>query len=665
MVSQEVSRMRTPPRHAAARRRWALNEWHVLLALVLVAFVIWLTTRDAVRAADDWARQLLLSKATTLAAIVNPASVEVLVLSGETPAPDAYHEIMEVLARAKAADGTSRFVYLMGIDEHGVFFLVDSEPPDSPSHSPYGQRYDDPSEQLLSAFSSGTPFVEGPVTDDWGDRVSAHAPVVDPATGRVLALIGVDVSASLWLREARVDRTVLALPYIMVIVAAVMVLMRRNILLQLSYAATHDQLTGLLNRHEFAARVRFQLEKGGDARGALMLLDVDDLKYVNDVHSHAQGDLVLRQAASTIRATAGDAALVARQGGDEFAIAVPSCAWSDALKVAGEVVQAVGAACSQGQEYMVTASLGLADLNSQTSFESSLALADEALRAAKQAGKNRVYARSSAQGGAVSSRRQNTVRQVLAALKGHDFELWLQPVYRIAPKAVVFHEALLRLRRSSDEPVMPSEFLPAALEAGLMPQIDLWVVQQTLDILQRTRSDFRVSVNLSGITLADVESLRKIAKLVSLHRESAKRLLFEITGSNSLADLATTREWVEHMHKLGCGFAIDDFGEGYCSYRYLRELKVDYVKVDGRYVRGAIADSHSRAVIRSVREFAHASGSKVIAEHVETPEQIAVLRTEDIEYAQGFLLGMPEPTPVVLRGHLASAPEGTAAGRRA
>lgn|GEM_PF-2043682 len=625
-----------------------LRESHVLLLLLAVAVVVYFANGSIVRASDQRAREMLLHRANTIASLIDPAQVHALNTPASPANAEARAALVYELRLAKLAGPDCRFVYLMGLWGDDVVFLADAEEPGSADYSWFGQTYNDATAELVGLFcaSSGAGLVEGPVTDSWGTWVSALAPVRDPITGEPLAVLGIDVDAAQWVSALAVNTALSILPYVLLAAALLLILGRRSLIARLEYAATHDLLTGALNRYEFAKHI-CTWHARPEPEAALFLVDIDNFRSINEAYSHAEGDRILQRVAAAIVSVVGPRGHVARQEGDQFASVVLDCGPQCARELAERIRAAVREQCLAGVDHIVSVSIGVAPLSEAIPFEDSLALADESLRAAKAQGKNRIHQYQIDYQGSLRGRHA-AVRLILQGLRENWFELWLQPVETIADRRVAFHEALLRMRHPSGQVLLPAALLPAAHDSGLMPRIDLRAVQLALGILRRSVPTFRLAVNLSGATLADESLLAQLAHSVARSGVDPRRLIFEITESVPLANLPATRSWVAHVREMGCELAIDDFGNGYCSYEYLRELQVQYVKIDGKWIRQAVDNPGARALIRSVSEFARACGARVIAEHVETHEQLALLAAEHIAYAQGYLLGAPAPADSVV-----------------
>jgi len=413
---------------------------------------------------------------------------------------------------------------------------------------------------------------------------------------------------------------------------------------QIRYLAMHDALTDLPNRRLLAenlVRVVHQAHRGRP--GALMLLDVDNFKIVNDSLGHTAGDQLLKQLAELITSSLRPGDFIARLGGDEFAVIVEGSELDEAVAAAERIRAAFEAFRFRfgGQQMDVGASIGITPVKGDIDAETLMVQADSALYAAKEQGKNRVVAY---QDGINWNTRLIEAGQWAArireALRSGGFELAYQPVVSLKTGRVDDYEALVRLRGEDGELIMPDQFLRAAERFGLMPQIDRWVIEAVTDLLSR-RDGFRVFVNLAAASLADETLLDLIAHRLRDLGIGMGRLAFEITETTAITDIAAAQNWIRRAKELGCLFALDDFGVGFSSLAYLRALSVDYVKIDRSFVAGIHIDATSRALVQAVNDVAMTLGKEVIAEGVECEEHAAVLREIGVEHGQGFHWGQP------------------------
>ena len=413
---------------------------------------------------------------------------------------------------------------------------------------------------------------------------------------------------------------------------------------RIHYLAMHDALTGLANRRllsENLTRVVHQARRG--RRGALMLIDIDNFKLVNDTLGHAAGDQLLKEFAQQITLAVRGGDLVARMGGDEFAVLLEGVELDDAIQTAHRFHAELEAyRFSFGDHVLdIDASVGVAPIDGSLDAEVVTVHADSALYSAKELGKNRVVPYDP--GSDWSSRLVEAghwAARIREALRGEGFELCYQPVVNLATGEAGHYEALLRLRDGDGPLITADRFLRAAERFGLMPQIDRWVIERVTEMLGST-PDIAVFVNLAAASLSDESLLDLIAERLHRFAIAPGRLAFEITETTAITDMAKAQNWIRRVKDLGCLFALDDFGIGFSSLAYLRGLSVDYVKIDRSFVCDVHTDQTSRALVQAVSAVALTLGKEVIAEGVECQEHANVLREIGIDHGQGFFWGEP------------------------
>jgi diguanylate cyclase (GGDEF)-like protein/PAS domain S-box-containing protein len=420
---------------------------------------------------------------------------------------------------------------------------------------------------------------------------------------------------------------------------------RRRFEEQLKRVADHDPLTGLFNRRRFDLELRTRVGHARDhgSSGAVLVLDLDNFKYVNDAYGHPAGDELLRSVGGVLGESMREADLLARLGGDEFAVIVPE---SSPAKISGVVASLLGALREhtvqlEGHQVRVTASIGIAGFGPATvDDEDLMAAADRAMYAAKEAGRDRAeFAAASATSEGVHSRLgwEHLIRE---ALERDRFVLHRQPIMDLRSGEISQHELLLRMRHE-DELVMPGTFLGVAERLGLIHAIDRWVVGEAIRLLAAD-PELRLEVNLSALSLDDHQLLDMVRKGLAKHRVSPGRLVFEITETAATGNIDVAVEFAQALAELGCHFALDDFGAGFNSFYYLKQMPAQYLKIDGDFVR----PPRSRAdelVIDSIVTIARGLDKRTIAESVEDAETLEMLREAGVDYAQGFHIGAPEP----------------------
>jgi len=423
---------------------------------------------------------------------------------------------------------------------------------------------------------------------------------------------------------------------------------------ELSWQASHDALTGLFNRREFEARVSSVLEAlTPDSRTALIYLDIDQFKIVNDTCGHAAGDALLRQLSLILSSHVGASDVIARLGGDEFGLLLPGRNREKAQTIAERlraVIEDTGFIWN-GRSFRVTASLGLVYLKGDVhTLEETLRKADVACYLAKEKGRNRVQVHSPSD----SELRRKFgemvwVQRIRDALDENRFFLEAQTVKPLHKTSKARHiEVLLRLFDESGQIVPPSTFIPAAERYGLMPQIDRWVVSRTFAELAARKAKGAEEIGLCGINLSgDTMSDRTFGAFVQdqFNRNGIEpsTICFEITETSVIANLNEAIWFIDTMRNMGCSFALDDFGAGMSSFTYLKRLPVDYLKIDGSFVRDVLRDPIDRAMVETINRIGKLMDKQTIAEFVESPEIAAAIRKMGVDYAQGYGIAIPEP----------------------
>ena len=416
---------------------------------------------------------------------------------------------------------------------------------------------------------------------------------------------------------------------------------RRGLEVELRHQAEHDQLTELLNRRGFQRRLGALLEHGR-ASGAVMLIDLDHFKAVNDTLGHHVGDQVIHAAGAALRSSLRADDIVARIGGDEFAVLLPGADLERAQATAQRLVEAV----EFGVEHGVTASVGVAMLDgSLTTADSALMAADLAMYDAKHEGRRRT---AFYDGGSESSThtRLQWVDRIRTALAEERLTLFAQPIMDL-DTGRMHHEILLRMLAPDGELIAPDAFLPIAEQFGLMGEIDRWVATRAIEaIVANPERDLVFEVNLSGSSLGSPELLEAIrGAMVGVARG---RVIFEITETAAVTNLEDAHAFATELAALGCRFALDDFGVGFGSFTYVKHLPFDYLKIDGEFVRESATSEEDRVILESLIHAARGLGKRTIAEYVEDAETVALLRELGVDMVQGFYIGVPRPLAEVI-----------------
>lgn len=424
---------------------------------------------------------------------------------------------------------------------------------------------------------------------------------------------------------------------------------------QLTWQATHDSLTRLFNRQKFMQCLNEVFEEflPNEIQHVLCYLDLDHFKAVNDTCGHAAGDQLLRQVADIWQDKIRQTDILARLGGDEFGLLLYNCNLERASQIATSFCNSIQSFrfLYEGKVFSISVSIGLVPITiSYTNSEEALSLADAACYTAKNKGRNRVQiCHSSDSHIARQSQDSQWFSHITAALDSDQFQLYYQTIEPIHPdqnNQVNLCEILLRLPKSNTEQVAPPmAFLPPAERYNLMPRIDRWVIEHFFKYLSRepqVKSTI-YSINLSGSSLNDESFLSFLRKQLNKHSIEPGILCFEITETLAVANLQKAADLIRELKKLGCYFALDDFGSGMSSFSYLKNLPVDYLKVDGNFVRESSTDDVLYAMLQSINHIGHIMGLKTIAEFVETPAVLETVRAIGMDYAQGYTICYPQP----------------------
>ena len=419
---------------------------------------------------------------------------------------------------------------------------------------------------------------------------------------------------------------------------------------RISYMTDHDALTGLMNRERFIAELQQHLTLHDRPQGALLLLDLDRFKEVNDSLGHRTGDQLINSISALLPEGLGGGDLVARLGGDEFAILLPEAQDTLSVEVIAQgVLDRVRswARSRDGAHQRITASIGVVLVSGrhQTS-EELLAEADMTMYDAKEAGGDQYTIVDFTRHSQPRTRaRLEWTDRLQRAIADDELVLHLQPILELGTGRVTRAEALLRLV-DGERLVMPSHFLQVAERSDLIVQVDEWVLGRGLQLLgqiQRTWPNFLLEVNLSGRSMGEPRVERALREGIARHSVDPAGLVLEVTETAAVADITAARAFAQRQRELGCKFALDDFGAGFGSFYYLKHLSFDYVKIDGEFVAQCHKNPTDRTILRSIVGIAHELGKQTIAEHVSAPEILETVRLEGIDFAQGYHVGRPVP----------------------
>lgn len=418
---------------------------------------------------------------------------------------------------------------------------------------------------------------------------------------------------------------------------------------RLQFLADHDSLTGLLNRRGFNAHLERAIAASRERSICFAYVDLDRFKLVNDLFGHVAGDQILRQMSTRTRSVIRPPHIAARVGGDEFVVVINDMSLETARALCEELRRALSERPYQHQDkaFSVAASIGVIQLSPEMTPRDALTASDRACSEAKKAGGSTVVALDSRSSALTTYLDEiKLVANMRERLPVENFFTQLQPIVSLrTPYASLSYEVLVRMRDGSGAVVPPGRFIAAAERNGLMSQIDRWVLRSTLEWLDenpdhRERLGF-CTINLSGASLNDEKFLQDTIALIRNHPDATQRVCFEITESVALYDLNTTRRFVDRVKSFGARVALDDFGAGYTSFSYLKELPGDFVKIDGSFIRDVNLNPANHAITRAIVDLSHEIGMACVAEWAENAEIVRTLMDLNVDYAQGFGLCRP------------------------
>ena len=424
---------------------------------------------------------------------------------------------------------------------------------------------------------------------------------------------------------------------------------------RLSYHASHDILTGLVNRAEFERRLERALKsaKAREASYALCYLDLDQFKIVNDSCGHSAGDALLGQLGALLKSKIRWRDTLARLGGDEFGVLLESCSIEEALKTAEVLRVAIGEFkfMWDDRSFRLGVSIGVVPITADNEDVAALLIAaDSACTAAKEAGRNRIHSYRENDIDMMRRRREmQWAARINNALEDNRFELYRQTIQPLQVEEDGAHyEILLRMRDESGGIIAPGLFIEAAERYGITPNIDRWVIKNAFRWLVSEADErerlIMCSINLSGQSFSDEKFLPFVIDQFQMSGLDATKICFEITETAAIASYSQANRFINALKELGCKFALDDFGTGLSSFGYLKHFPVDFLKIDGSFVKEILHDPIDREMVRSINEIGHLTGKKTIAEFAENEEIITMLRGMGVDYAQGY--GVSEPKAV-------------------
>ncbi|MCZ6894334.1 MAG: EAL domain-containing protein [Gammaproteobacteria bacterium] len=419
----------------------------------------------------------------------------------------------------------------------------------------------------------------------------------------------------------------------------------------LSLQSLHDELTGLANRKALEQRLNQVIESAQTekTKHSLAVIDLDEFMLINDTCGREGGDELLRQIARLLKSLVRTRDTIARIGADEFGVLMEDCPTETARETAEDLRRAIEshAFVWEGRRFKVSASLGTVAIDESCDTTGSvLSMADTACYAAKDSGRNRVhtYQPDDAPIAARHGERRWAAR-ISEALAEDRFELNLQPIRSLTADGEDHYELLLRMRDEMGEIVMPGEFLPAAERYNLADRLDCWVIARAFEWLRQrpANSTHLCCINLSGQSIGNDGVLEFIFDQFDSGAAAPHEVCFEITETAAVADLVGATRFMQQLKERGCRFSLDDFGSGFSSLAYLKQLPVDFLKIDGAFVRDMANDSIDCAMVRSINDIGHVMGKRTIAEFVEDNRTLDMLRAVGVDFVQGYEIGRPVP----------------------
>ncbi|GMQ97048.1 MAG: hypothetical protein BMS9Abin15_0740 [Gammaproteobacteria bacterium] len=419
---------------------------------------------------------------------------------------------------------------------------------------------------------------------------------------------------------------------------------------QLAWQATHDSLTGLINRFEFDRMLTIALEQAADenTQHALLVMDLDQFKLINDTAGHIAGDELLRQLAVRFQETLGKGPLLTRLGGDEFGILIYECELETAKYIANQVLRVVRDFRFQwlDRSFDIAGSIGIVLVTKKSeNAQAIMSAVDLACYAAKETGRNRYHIYAESDKHLVQRRSEmDWATRLREALDSDRVILYKQDICLCETGEIPHHEILVRIVDKDQKIIGPDQFIPSAERFDLIQLLDLRVFELLFEYLNEGPGSNSVyAINLSGKSVGSKYLLDRIVELLEHSDIDPSKLCFEITETAAIANLTAARRFMLVLSDMGCRFALDDFGTGLSSFGYLKQLPVNYLKIDQRFIRNIKDDQADYAVVRAINDTAHALGMETIAEGVESESILDVLKELRIDYAQGFAISKPSP----------------------
>jgi diguanylate cyclase (GGDEF)-like protein len=420
--------------------------------------------------------------------------------------------------------------------------------------------------------------------------------------------------------------------------------------------ANHDVLTGLFNRRRFVEELKKELGSVSDDRkqSSLLFIDLDQFKYVNDACGHPAGDRLIRKVAELLKRGVGDKGLVARFGGDEFVVLAKNTNRSATKILARSILEDMRrlAHIEGDRVFHIHCSIGITMISgAESDHDDLVAQADNACREAKSAGRNRLQFFSMSED---EAERQSAdvgwMTKLRDALDQDLFELRYQPIVCISTGNTTHHEVLLRLPGENGKVIGPDAFLPAAVRFGLMAEIDSWMIKRaSMAYAEHSKNNprLKLSVNLSANAFETEDLAAYVKDCFTEYAVPPHHVIFEITESLAVRHHNYVESQITALRKMGCELALDDFGTGYSSFSYLQRLEVDYIKIDGSFIRDLVKNPVDQKMVRLIAEIGREAGMKTVAEYVQSGPALVLLNELGVDLAQGYFIGRPARTPLL------------------
>lgn len=429
----------------------------------------------------------------------------------------------------------------------------------------------------------------------------------------------------------------------------------RQLTRQISYQSSHDELTGLINRREFERKLKHSIAQATkeNSTHAMLYIDLDLFKVINDTCGHIAGDQLLREIAPLIEEETPDGDIIARLGGDEFGVLLQNSSTEQTIIASNRIRNAVEKQgfSWRGQNFILSLSIGIVLINNETeSVSDILRKADSACFVAKDSGRNTAHLyREDDIEMAHRHGEMQWVSKLSDALDNDKFILYYQTISPLSEgkETGKHYEILLRLMDENDKLVPPFIFLGAAERYNMITKIDYWVIKNTFSWLHDHPDHLKelslCSINLSGNSLGDKGLLTHIEMQFEKYQIPPEKICFEVTETMAVANTGVAKDLIQSLREYGCKFALDDFGTGMASFEYLKNFPVDYLKIDGSFVKDMINDPIDSAMVKSINDIGHVMGKKTIAEFVENDAIGDKLREIGVDFAQGYGIQKPKP----------------------